>query len=89
MAASGVIYFRKIYIRHSFCTPEKDPRLMYVACLYLASKAEESLLQAKHIVTYVKMNKPSWPYDVKHILDAEMVRTWKFSELHVVKCHCL
>lgn len=61
-------------MRHSFCSAERDPRLLYAACLYLASKAEESYLQAKHIVAYVKLTKPSWPYDMKHLLDAEMVR---------------
>lgn len=47
---------------------------MYVGCLYLASKAEESALAAKHMVTYAKKMRPSWVYDIKHLLDIEMVR---------------
>ncbi len=49
--------------------------LLCVGCLYLASKAEESLLGAKHFVFTAqrKWGKAAWPYDVKHVLDAEMV----------------
>lgn len=33
---------------------EYDPRLVAPACLYLASKAEESTVQARHLVFYIK-----------------------------------
>jgi hypothetical protein len=40
-------------------------------------QAEESLLAAKYFVGYAQRKYPGWPYEVKHVLDAEMVgSTW-------------
>ncbi|GIL42704.1 hypothetical protein Vafri_638 [Volvox africanus] len=66
-----MIYFRRAYLCNNFC--RMDPRLVYVACLYLACKAEESLLAAKHLAVHAKTLRPKWSYDVKDILDMEMV----------------
>jgi cyclin C len=71
VAASAMIYFRRTYLSNNFC--RMDPRLVYVACLYLACKAEESLLAAKHLVVHAKTLRPKWTYDVKDLLDMEMV----------------
>ncbi|KAG2500086.1 hypothetical protein HYH03_002363 [Edaphochlamys debaryana] len=71
VAATAMIYFRRAYLCNNFC--RLDPRLVYVACLYLACKAEESLLAAKHLVVHAKNLRPKWTYDVKDLLDMEMV----------------
>lgn len=71
MASSASIYFRKFYLKNCFC--EVDPRLVFVGCLYLASKTEESVVAAKTLAVYVRKNRPTWSYDLKHILDIEMV----------------
>ncbi|GLI69151.1 hypothetical protein VaNZ11_013708 [Volvox africanus] len=71
VAASAMIYFRRAYLCNNFC--RMDPRLVYVACLYLACKAEESLLAAKHLAVHAKTLRPKWSYDVKDLLDMEMV----------------
>ncbi len=60
-------------MRNSFTGSSQDPRLVHVGCLYLASKTEETLLQAKHLIVYAKRAQPTWPYEVKHLLDSEMV----------------
>mmetsp|Transcript_23258 Transcript_23258/g.72731 ORF Transcript_23258/g.72731 Transcript_23258/m.72731 type:complete len:138 (-) Transcript_23258:440-853(-) len=52
VVATAVVYFRRLYVRRSFS--DYDPRLAAPACLYLASKAEETTIQAKHIVALVK-----------------------------------
>lgn len=72
LASSAAVYFHRFYLRGCFC--RADPRLVFVGCLYLASKAEESALAAKHMVTYAKKMRPGWVYDIKHLLDIEMVR---------------
>ena len=42
---------------------EYDPRLVAPACLYLASKVEESTVQARLLVFYIKkMCGESWSY---------------------------
>lgn len=72
VAATAVVYFRRVYLCNNFC--RLDPRLVHVACLYLACKAEESQLAAKHLVVCAKKQRPNWNYDVKDLLDMEMVR---------------
>ena len=48
VAATASVYFRRFYLKNCFC--HVDPRLVFVGCIYLASKVEESQLQAKHLV---------------------------------------
>ena len=43
---------RRFYIQHNYC--EYDPRLVGPACLYLASKTEESLIQAKVLFHFMR-----------------------------------
>lgn len=71
VAATAIIYFKRVYLCNNFC--RLDPRLVHVACLYLACKSEESLLAAKHLVACAKKQRSAWLYDVKDLLDMEMV----------------
>ncbi len=52
VAATAAVYFQRFYLRNEFS--EWDPRQVAPACVYLASKTEESPLQAKILVQYVK-----------------------------------
>jgi cyclin C len=82
VVATAIAYFRRIYTRKSFS--EFDPRLVAPTCLYLASKAEESTVQAKLLVFYIKKVRPgftslftsnedkAYRYDIKDILEMEM-----------------
>ncbi|GAX79776.1 hypothetical protein CEUSTIGMA_g7216.t1 [Chlamydomonas eustigma] len=71
VTATASIYFRRFYLRNCFC--HVDPRLVYVGCVYLASKAEESVLPAKPLVAFMKKHRLGWNYDIKNLLDIEMV----------------
>ena len=71
VAATASVYFRRFYLTNCFCLT--DPRLVFVGCVYLASKAEESVLPAKHLVAFVRRQRPGWSYEMKHLLDMEMV----------------
>ena len=86
VTTTATTYFKRFYLRNNFCVI--DPRLVYVGCLYLASKAEESLIQAKHLVMYVKKLRPSWAYDVKHLLEIEMVCVWCHAKC-LALCHSI
>ncbi|CAA6664094.1 unnamed protein product [Spirodela intermedia] len=70
--ATAVTYFRRVYTRKSMS--EYDPRLLAPTCLYLASKAEESTVQARLIVFYIKKHSTDEKYrfEVKDILEMEM-----------------
>ncbi len=72
VAATASVYFRRFYLNNCFC--HMDPRLVFVGCVYLASKAEESVLPAKHLAAFVKKYRQGWNYDMKNLLDIEMVR---------------
>ncbi|KAK8650797.1 hypothetical protein V6N13_140421 [Hibiscus sabdariffa] len=53
---------------------EYDPRLVAPTCLYLASKAEESTVQARLLVFYIKKlnSDEKYRYEIKDILEMEM-----------------
>ncbi|ONK73759.1 uncharacterized protein A4U43_C04F34980 [Asparagus officinalis] len=70
--ATAVTYFRRVYTRKSMT--EYDPRLVAPTCLYLASKAEESTVQARLLVFYIKKMCPDEKYrfEIKDILEMEM-----------------
>lgn len=53
---------------------EFEPRLVALTCLYLASKAEESIVQARNLVFYIKRLYPDEynKYELKDILGMEM-----------------
>jgi len=82
VVATAIAYFRRIYTRKSFS--EYDPRLVAPTCLYLASKAEESTVQAKLLVFYMKKIRMNFTslftpaddkahrYDIKDVLEMEM-----------------
>ncbi|XWS31238.1 hypothetical protein CRYUN_Cryun23aG0060400 [Craigia yunnanensis] len=63
---------RRVYTRKSMT--EYDPRLVAPTCLYLASKAEESTVQARLLVFYLKKlaSDEKYRYEIKDILEMEM-----------------
>ncbi|XP_024975076.1 cyclin-C1-2-like isoform X1 [Cynara cardunculus var. scolymus] len=70
--ATAVTYMRRVYIRRSMS--EFDPRLVAPSCLYLASKSEESTVQARLLVFYIKKLHADEKYrcEIKEILEMEM-----------------
>ncbi|PNY07735.1 cyclin-c1-2-like protein [Trifolium pratense] len=72
VVATAVTYMRRVYSRKSMT--EYDPRLVAPACLYLASKAEESTVQARLLVFYIKKlyADDKYRYEIKDILEMEM-----------------
>ncbi|OIT29360.1 cyclin-C1-2 [Nicotiana tabacum] len=72
VVATAVTYMRRVYVRRSMT--EYDPRLVAPTCLYLASKAEESTVQARLLVFYIKKlySDEKYKYEIKDILDMEM-----------------
>ncbi|KAL8496169.1 hypothetical protein ACS0TY_020040 [Phlomoides rotata] len=75
VVATAIAYMRRVYTRKSMS--EYDPRLVAPTCLYLASKAEESTVQARLLVFYVKKiantyNDDRYRYEIKDILEMEM-----------------
>ncbi|KAJ8560729.1 hypothetical protein K7X08_022589 [Anisodus acutangulus] len=72
VVATAITYMRRVYIRRSMT--ECDPRLVAPASLYLASKAEESTVQARLLVFYIKKlySDDKYRYEIKDILDMEM-----------------
>ncbi|XP_075100807.1 cyclin-C1-2-like isoform X3 [Nicotiana tabacum] len=72
VVATAITYMRRVYIRRSMT--EYDPRLVAPSCLYLASKSEESTVQARLLVFYIKKlySDDKYRYEIKDILDMEM-----------------
>lgn len=72
VVATAIAYFRRIYTRKSFA--EFDPCLVAPTCLYLASKAEESTVPAKHLSFYMKkiFQDDKSSFEIKDILEMEM-----------------
>ncbi|OAY32852.1 cyclin-C1-2 [Manihot esculenta] len=72
VVATAVTYMRRVYTRKSMS--EYDPRLVAPTCLYLAAKAEESTVQARLLVFYIKKlySDEKYRYEIKDILEMEM-----------------
>ncbi|XP_021720113.1 cyclin-C1-1-like isoform X2 [Chenopodium quinoa] len=73
VVASAITYMRRVYTRKSLT--EFDPRLVALTALYLAAKAEESTVQARLLVFYIKKIYPEdirYRFDIKDILEMEM-----------------
>ncbi|KAI4356345.1 hypothetical protein L6164_000375 [Bauhinia variegata] len=72
VVATAVAYMRRVYTRKSMT--EYDPRLVAPTCLYLAAKAEESTVQARLLVFYIKKlySDEKYRYEIKDILEMEM-----------------
>ncbi|KAH7331696.1 hypothetical protein KP509_20G046800 [Ceratopteris richardii] len=72
VVATAITYFRRVYTRKSFS--EFDPCLVAPTCLYLASKAEESTVPAKHLIYYMKKTyqDDKGSFEVKDVLEMEM-----------------
>jgi hypothetical protein len=71
VAATAVVYFRRVYVTSSYA--RHDPRVVAPGCLYLASKAEESVVSSKVLLAAMRRLRPGWPAELKQLLDAEMV----------------
>lgn len=52
VAATAAVYFQRFYLRNDFAV--WDPRHIAPACVYLSSKTEESPLQAKFLLQYIR-----------------------------------
>lgn len=52
VVATAAVYFWKFYLRRSFC--RADPRLIAPACLFLASKTEETPIHSKLLLHYAR-----------------------------------
>lgn len=72
VVATAITYMRRVYTRVSMT--EYEPRLVAPACLYLASKAEESTIQARVVQYYMKRiyADEKYRYEIKDILEMEM-----------------
>ncbi|CAA3021188.1 cyclin-C1-2-like [Olea europaea subsp. europaea] len=72
VVATAITYMRRVYVRRSMS--EYDPRLVAPSCLYLASKAEESTVQARLLVFYIKKlySDEKYRFEIKEILEMEM-----------------
>ncbi|PWA62661.1 cyclin family protein [Artemisia annua] len=72
VVATAVTYMRRVYTKRSMT--EYDPRLLAPSCLYLAAKSEESTVQARLLVFYIKKIYPDERYrcEIKEILEMEM-----------------
>ncbi|CAI9770659.1 unnamed protein product [Fraxinus pennsylvanica] len=72
VVATAITYMRRVYVRRSMT--EYDPRLVAPSCLYLASKAEESTVQARLLVFYIKKlySDEKYRFEIKEILEMEM-----------------
>ncbi|CAM8978844.1 unnamed protein product [Rhodiola kirilowii] len=70
VVASAVTYIRRVYTRKSLT--EFDPRLVIPTCLYLASKSEESTVQARLVIFFIRKLYDKYRYEVKDMLEMEM-----------------
>ncbi|KAG5567227.1 hypothetical protein RHGRI_002700 [Rhododendron griersonianum] len=86
VVATAVAYMRRVYTKYVLLRPgvgrkmfwksmtEYDPRVLAPTCLYLASKAEESTVQARLLVFYTRKiyTDEKYRYEIKDILEMEM-----------------
>ncbi|XP_072992196.1 cyclin-C1-1 isoform X2 [Typha latifolia] len=65
---------QQVKVRQRKSMTEYDPRLVAPTCLYLASKAEESTVQARLLVFYIKKmwSDEKYRFEIKDILEMEM-----------------
>lgn len=72
VVATAVAYMRRVYTKKSMT--EYDPRILAPTCLYLASKAEESTVQARLLVFHTRKLyvDEKYRYEIKDILEMEM-----------------
>ncbi|XP_018436650.2 cyclin-C1-1 isoform X2 [Raphanus sativus] len=71
VVATAITYMRRVYTRKSMV--EFEPRLVALACMYLASKAEESIVQARSVIFCIRKLYPDeYKYELKDVLGMEM-----------------
>ncbi|KAL0436189.1 UNVERIFIED_CONTAM: Cyclin-C1-2 [Sesamum radiatum] len=65
---------QNVKVRQRRSMTECDPRLVAPTCLYLAAKVEESTVQARHLVFYIKKlySDEKYRFEVRDILEMEM-----------------
>jgi len=67
--STAIVYFKRFYLKNSFV--DCEPRLIAVTCLYLSSKVEECITQAKKCSTKMKELDHSFNYTMNDILECE------------------
>ncbi|KYQ90358.1 putative C-type cyclin [Tieghemostelium lacteum] len=67
--STAIVYFKRFYLKNSFV--DCEPRLIAVTCLYLSSKVEECITQAKKCVMKMKELDNSFNYTMNDILECE------------------
>lgn len=73
VATTACVYFHRFYVRKTFV--DHDPRLVTLACIYIAGKAEENSQHSKTVMINVLRHKHELvgPIDTKLLLDFEMI----------------
>ena len=51
--ATATVFFRRFYLKNAYC--ETEPFIVIVACIYVASKAEESPVHIRLVVTEARL----------------------------------
>eukprot|EP01105_Mastigella_eilhardi_P023180 TRINITY_DN5804_c0_g1_i1.p1 TRINITY_DN5804_c0_g1~~TRINITY_DN5804_c0_g1_i1.p1 ORF type:complete len:253 (-),score=84.43 TRINITY_DN5804_c0_g1_i1:48-806(-) len=69
VVATACLYWKRFYIKNSFSA--YDPRLVAAASLYLASKVEESTIQARKFEQKLGTPTERYKYNTEQILDME------------------
>eukprot|EP01132_Coremiostelium_polycephalum_P004129 gene4129-5166_t len=67
--STAIVYFKRFYLKNSFV--DCEPRLIAVTCLYLSSKVEECITQAKKCGIKMKELDQSFNYSMNDILECE------------------
>ncbi|EFA82991.1 cyclin [Heterostelium album PN500] len=67
--ATAIVYFKRFYLKNSFI--DCEPRLIATTCLYLSSKVEECITQAKKCAIKMKEIDPSYNFTMNDILECE------------------
>ncbi|EGG20754.1 cyclin [Cavenderia fasciculata] len=67
--STAIVYFKRFYLKNNFI--DCEPRLISITCLYLASKVEECITQAKKCALKMKEQDPSFNYTMSDILECE------------------
>ncbi|KAK5577302.1 hypothetical protein RB653_002243 [Dictyostelium firmibasis] len=67
--STAIVYFKRFYLKNSFV--DCEPRLVAVTCLYLSSKVEECITQAKKCAAKMKEIDHSFNYLMNDILECE------------------
>ncbi|GAM18049.1 hypothetical protein SAMD00019534_012240, partial [Acytostelium subglobosum LB1] len=67
--ATAIVFFKRFYLKNSFV--DCEPRLIATTCLYLSSKVEESITQAKKCAMKMKEIDTTFNFTMNDILECE------------------